>query len=57
MKYTLLFGLVLLGACTSAPRRGRSGHLAPEREMMHPDRFPADSAELSPELSPPDSLR
>ncbi|SET57800.1 hypothetical protein [Hymenobacter actinosclerus] len=51
MKYFLpLLGLALLSACTISPRRGRSGQLAPEREMMHPDHFPTDSMQ-------PDTLR
>ncbi|NVO84168.1 hypothetical protein [Hymenobacter terrestris] len=54
MKYVLLLSsLAFLSACTLTPRRGKSSQLAPEREMMHPDKFPTDS--VSP--TPPDSLR
>ncbi|WP_190242555.1 hypothetical protein [Hymenobacter lapidiphilus] len=46
MKYILLLsGLALLSACTLTPRRGKNSQLAPEREMMHPGKFPADSAQ------------
>ncbi|SDY31605.1 hypothetical protein SAMN04488069_107168 [Hymenobacter psychrophilus] len=49
MKYSLLMlSLILLNACTLTPHRGKSGQLAPEREMMDPDRFPADSAQSLP---------
>ncbi|NVO31261.1 hypothetical protein [Hymenobacter lapidiphilus] len=54
MKYILLLaGFALLSSCTLTPRRGKSSQLAPEREMMHPGKFPSDSTQPMS----PDSLR